>query len=182
MPTILSHPAVPLAMGLAAGRSLATPALIALGAFASIAPDFDVALLRLGIPYASEFGHRGASHSLAFSVMLAGVLGFAYARFFSRPFVFAMLFILLAGVSHPLLDMCTDGGHGVALFWPLSNERYFFDFRPITVSPLGLQRFFSSVGLNVLRTEAIWIWAPALTLAAVVQIVRRRLRAPTPLP
>jgi len=164
MPTIITHPAVPIAIALAVRRNLATFWLLACGILASIAPDFDVALHRLGVPYASEFGHRGASHSILFSAALAGLLALVYAKAAGKRFIWSFLFIFAAGLSHPLLDMCTDGGLGVALFWPLSEQRYFADFRPIAVSPLNLSRFFGSAGLAVLRSELIWVWLPAMTL------------------
>lgn len=163
MPTIITHPAVPIAIALAVGRNLATVWLLACGILASVAPDFDVALHRIGIPYASEFGHRGASHSVLFSAGLACLLAFVYAKAAGKRFMWAFVFIFIAGLSHPLLDMCTDGGLGVALFWPLSDQRYFADFRPITVSPLSLSRFFGPAGVAVLRSELIWVWLPAVT-------------------
>ena len=64
------------------------------------------------------------------------------------------LFLFVSTLSHGLLDMLTNGGLGVALFVPMSNERYFFPWRPITVSPIGLSRFVSAWGLRVLRNTS----------------------------
>jgi inner membrane protein len=77
----------------------------------------------------------------------------------------AFVLIFAAVASHIALDAATNGGLGVAAFWPLSNERYFFPWRPIQVSPLSLHAFFSERGLNVLRSEFFWVWLPCLSLA-----------------
>jgi hypothetical protein len=49
----------------------------------------------------------------------------------------------------------TDGGLGVAFFAPFHNERYFFPWRPIAVSPIGMG-FFSERGLEVIISELHW--------------------------
>jgi inner membrane protein len=68
----------------------------------------------------------------------------------------------------------TTGGLGVAFFAPFHDARYFFPFRPILVSPIGVGRFFSQRGLAVIGSEMVWIWGPALVLAVVASIRRRR--------
>ena len=45
---------------------------------------------------------------------------------------------------------------GVAFFAPFNNTRFFFPWRPIEVSPIGLS-FFSTRGMAVLLSELIWI-------------------------
>ena len=55
-------------------------------------------------------------------------------------------------MTHPLLDALTDGGSGVMLLFPFSTDRFFFPWRPIHVSPLGIMRFFSRAGY-ILRSE-----------------------------
>ncbi|MBL8513359.1 MAG: metal-dependent hydrolase, partial [Betaproteobacteria bacterium] len=79
MPSILTHPAIPLGISLACGTRLIPPRLIVAGVAASIIPDLDVVGLRLGIAYHDAFGHRGFSHSIAFAFAL-GVLAYAAAR------------------------------------------------------------------------------------------------------
>lgn len=78
MPSILSHPAVPIGIALAAGRARVSTPLLLCGIAASVLPDADVLAFRFGIPYADPFGHRGASHSLALAVLL-GLLAAAFA-------------------------------------------------------------------------------------------------------
>ncbi len=119
---------------------------------ASYLPDLDVVAFAFGIPYHHPFGHRGASHS----VVAALVCGALLAWFFRRR-ERGWLYGLAAGaawLTHPLLDMLTDGGLGVALFWPLSNERVFFPWRPLPVAPIG-GGFISQSGLRVALTELV---------------------------
>ena len=75
--------------------------------------------------------------------------------------------------SHGALDAMTDGGLGVAFFAPFSGERYFFPFRPIVVSPIGLGGFFSEWGVAVIKSELLWVWLPSALVVAFVLIFRR---------
>ena len=172
MPTILSHPAVPVALALAAGRARVGTPLLLCGIVASVLPDADVLAFRLGIPYADAFGHRGASHSLWFALLL-GLFACALAPRLcaSRPMAFA--YITTACASHGLLDMLTNGGHGVAFFWPWSDQRHFLPARVIEVSTLNLRRFFGGAGLAVLQSELRWVWLPALAVGLAGLAVRR---------
>jgi inner membrane protein len=74
----------------------------------------------------------------------------------------------------------TDGGLGVAFFAPFDDTRYFFPFRPIKVSPIGLS-FFSARGLDVIWSELLLVCIPAATIAGAVFLCRklRRPRANT---
>lgn len=125
----------------------------------ALLPDLDVVAFGLGIPYHAPFGHRGASHSLAFAVIVG--LGVAAIQIL-RGGRWAIPATLAAVVvsSHGLLDALTDGGLGVALFWPLTEHRYFFPWRPIPVSPIG-RNVLSAHGLRVVAFE-LWAFAPAL--------------------
>ena len=114
MTTLITHPLPVLAVGLAwQPGDPATPA--AAGMLAACLPDFDVVAFKLGIAYHDAFGHRGFSHSLLF----AAILG---ARLACRPLrggpLKAGLWVALATASHSLLDAMTNGGLGVAWFWP----------------------------------------------------------------
>jgi inner membrane protein len=66
----------------------------------------------------------------------------------------------------------TDGGLGIAFFAPFDNERYFFPWRPIAVSPISVTAFFSERGLAVIRSEILWIWIPCLLLVSIRLPVR----------
>ena len=76
------------------------------------------------------------------------------------------LFLLLSTLSHPLLDALTDGALGVGFFAPFSNRRYFFPFRPIKVSPIGLHAVWSVRMVETLRSELRWVWFPSGVLFA----------------
>jgi inner membrane protein len=172
VPTPFTHPAVPLALAAGLGRARIPARLVVAGAIASILPDADVLAFRLGIPYAHAFGHRGASHSLAFAVLVALASSGLHARLgASRRSTF--LFVLAAAASHPLLDALTDGGLGVALLWPFSSDRFFAPIRPIHVAPISARRLFSARAGAVFGTEALWVWAPCLAAAALAWTARR---------
>ncbi|WP_127563668.1 metal-dependent hydrolase [Stenotrophomonas indicatrix] len=171
MPSIITHAAVPLALWCAADRGRIPPRLLGAGVIAAMLPDADVLAFALHIPYADAFGHRGASHSLLFALVLA-VLAALSAFFGSRrpssappcqprlaSTVQAAAFVFVCAASHPLLDALTSGGLGVALAWPWSEHRFFAPWRPIRVSPFAPQ-FFSARGLATLLSELRWVWLP----------------------
>lgn len=163
MPTVFSHAAVPLALGLGLGPRIIPRRLVAAGVIAAILPDLDVIAFKLGIAYAHVLGHRGLSHSL-FAAAVVGLLAALACRGFRAGRLAAFLFIAAAMASHGLLDMLTDGGKGVALLWPWSGERLFAPWRVIEVSPIGLTRFLSARGVEVIRSELVWIWLPCLVI------------------
>lgn len=110
-------------------------------------PDADVLGLILGIPYEHVLGHRGITHSLAFAI-LAGIVvpKLAVPTFpcWSGRYGTLMIYFGLVTLSHGLLDALPNGGGGIAFFAPFDGTRYFFPWRPIVVSPIGLTQFFSS--------------------------------------
>jgi inner membrane protein len=152
MPTIFTHPAVALLRPWF--RDVPRRAVVA-GVIGAILPDLDVAAFALGIPYEHPLGHRGFTHSILFALLYA-----AAAALLLRV---RLPFLFLCTVSHTLLDALTDGGLGVAFFSPFSNERYFFPWTPIRVSPIGTS-FFSPRGLETLGSELVWVWVPCIAL------------------
>jgi inner membrane protein len=176
MPCILSHPAVPIALALAAGRARVGTPLLLCGIVASVLPDADVLAFRLGIPYGDAFGHRGASHSLLFALLL-GLAAWALAPRLRASRAVAFVFIAMACASHGLLDMLTNGGHGVAFFWPWSDQRHFLPAQVIEVSTLNLRRFFGPAGVAVLLSELRWVWLPALAVGLAGLAARQALSA-----
>jgi inner membrane protein len=141
----------------------------------SVIPDLDVIGFRFGVPYGDFWGHRGFTHSLVFAALLAGAViatGFRRgAPNLGRLPLFCYLF--LATASHGVLDAMTNGGLGVAFFSPLENSRYFFPWRPIRVSPIGVGRFFSQRGYLILQSELLWIWLPAGIFTGLAFMLRR---------
>ena len=169
MPTILSHAAVPLALGIGLGGRRIPRPLLAAGVLASMLPDADVILFRFGATYDGVWAHRGFSHSLAFAA-LVGLLAALCLRKTIAPSV-AFAFVAFSAASHGLLDMLTNGGHGIALFWPFDGQRFFFAWRPIQVSPLAPARFVTKAAA-VARSEACWIWLPAFAVAVALRAQR----------
>jgi inner membrane protein len=172
MPTIMTHAVVPLAAGLALGRGRVPLGLVGAGMALAILPDLDVVSFRLGIPYADQLGHRGVTHSLLAAIVVAGLVTLIMRRG-DRRMTFA--FLALSMASHGLLDMLTNGGLGVALFWPVESTRHFFPATPIRVSPIGAG-FFSERGLAVLQSELRWVWLPTLGMAGLTYVMRQALR------
>jgi len=83
-------------------------------------PDLDVVAFKLGIPYAAEFGHRGASHSVVAALTIGLCAAPIIARWLRVPLLPTAVAAALAVLSHGPLDMLTDGGLGVAALWPLT--------------------------------------------------------------
>jgi len=146
--------------------------LFLLAAACSVFPDIDVLTFQFGIPYASQWGHRGFTHSIVFAFCLAVLLVLFYRQLKSKPWVVFWL-CFLSCASHGILDAMTNGGLGVAFFWPLSKERLFFPFRPIEVSPIGIHSFFTGWGLRVIVSELVWILFPALIIGTIGAFLRR---------
>lgn len=125
--------------------------------------------------YGDFWGHRGFTHSLVFAALLAAAaMCFGFWRGVSGLSPFALWgYFFLASASHGVLDAFTDGGLGVAFFSPLDDQRYFFPWTPIRVSPIGLANFLSGRGLAVLQSEFVWVWIPAAVVAVLGWILRR---------
>jgi inner membrane protein len=185
------------AVGLTAARSSADgpksrwPALLFWSAL-SLFPDIDVVGFLRGVPYGAPWGHRGATHSLAFA-LAGGILVGLGARFFKRPVFRTMVIATLVLASHGLLDTLTDGGLGAALLWPFSLTRFFAPWRPIPVAPIG-PAFFTPEGAMVslaevalffplwllafrfrVRVAAVAIWLVTVWLLASSDPVRERI-------
>ncbi|MGK0255207.1 MAG: inner membrane protein [Mariniflexile sp.] len=127
--------------------------------FSTILPDFDVVTFRMGIPYSHPLGHRGFTHSILFAILWALILMFTLGR---KSKLIWFLVIFLSTVSHGVLDAMTSGGKGVGFLIPFNNNRFFFPFREIKVSPLGVSKFFSEWGLQVIFSEIKYIMLPCL--------------------
>jgi inner membrane protein len=124
----------------------------------SLLPDADVFGFRLGIAYEAPWGHRGATHSLAFAIVVGALAG-VVARATKLPVGRTALIVAAVVASHGLLDTLTDGGLGCALLWPFSQERFFAPWNPIPVAPLG-RGFISREGLRVATTELAFFFVP----------------------
>lgn len=147
--------------------------LLILCIISSCIPDTDVIAFKFGIPYGHMFGHRGFSHSIFFGLIWGGLMTMLYSLFFGK-IRYGWLFILfsMVTISHGVLDAVTTGGKGIGFFIPFINERYFLPWRFITVSPLSLERFFSSWGLKVLGSEMLFLGIPCLLIFLVKMLFR----------
>lgn len=173
MPSIFSHAFFASAVGSAYTIKPMPSRYWILTAACSMLPDADAIGFAFGVRYDSMLGHRGLTHSIAFALLVGfGVGMFAFGKRPSGPDKLRLvLYFILVTLSHPLLDALTNGGLGVALLAPFSAERYFFPFRPIEVSPIGMQ-FFSERGLEVLASEVIWVWLPGLLIYMTAMMYR----------
>ncbi|NMH87182.1 metal-dependent hydrolase [Flavivirga algicola] len=144
--------------------------LMILAVFSTILPDFDVIGFKWGIPYAHPIGHRGFSHSILFSVIWTFLLMLTFGRK-NKLIWFCVIF--LSTLSHGILDAMTSGGMGVGFLIPFNNGRFFFPFREIQVSPIGVESFFSKWGLKVLYSEFKYIFVPSFLILAVRFLICR---------
>ena len=179
MASVFSHAAVALAIGrLSTSRSM-PPRFWRLSIVCSILPDIDVLSFVLGIDYGDLFGHRGLTHSLSFALVLAFVvvrLWFKDVPTGTKMWWMLIAHFFLVTASHGMLDAMTDGGLGVAFLAPFDNTRYFFPWRPVQVSPIGIAPFFSRYGLEVLLSEFVWIWVPVGMVIFGILIVKQLMK------
>ena len=180
MASLFGHIAVSTALGHSLFPRQVRPATLIAAGFCAFAPDLDVLTFYAGIPYSSEWGHRGWTHSLLFSLLLGSLIGYFASRFLPKEAstgssLSALIgWCILSTISHPILDMMTNGGRGCAFWWPFSLERLFLPWRPIQVSPMSVTDFFSPWGLQVLASEVLWIGFPCVFLVLLARILRSR--------
>jgi len=179
-----------IAVGMAASRIVnanalterPSPAAMLFWSALSMLPDADVIGFPLGVRYADEWGHRGATHSLVFAAAVGCAIGMLAPRFRAAALRTAVIASLVLA-SHGLLDTLTDGGLGCALLWPFDRTRYFAPWRPIPVAPIGLG-YLSPYGLSVAVTELV-LFSPLFLFALTrwTGVRRRRTsrhQSPTP--
>ena len=176
MPTIFSHSIAALAVGKAVAPAGMPAKFWVASAVCAALPDIDVVSFAFGVRYDEMWGHRGITHSFSFALLLGiavVLLFFREVPLLSSHWLLLATYFFIITSSHALLDALTNGGLGVALLAPFTNERYFLPWRPIQVSPIGLG-FFSQRGMRVLVSEFKWIWLPSAVLVVLSVVVRRR--------
>lgn len=126
----LTHMALGACIGQAIGYKKMGRKALVYGAFAAFLPDLDV----LATPFLGDYGswkyHRHLSHALWFVPLIGAVLATGLWRFYERKnekqqgveFGRWLAVMVLAILSHPLLDFCTI--YGTQLFAPFSNHRF----------------------------------------------------------
>ena len=167
MASAITHYVVGAALALPAARSarlrrvLPPWAIPVTAGLLAVIPDADVLWFRY-FPYDSALSHRGFSHAPFTLVLLASALSVVMARA-SRPAAAQLALIwAVSAITHPLLDMLTDGGSGIMVLFPFSSERLFFSWRPIHVSPLSVLGFFSRAGYILKSELPFWLAAVAI--------------------
>ena len=182
MPTLISHSVVAVSAAYGFRPEKISMKLWILSIACSILPDADVIGYRwLYIPTYDFFGHRGFFHSPFFAALVSVFVVCVFYRslvIFSKPWWKYFLFFFILAASHGILDALTNGGNGIALLSPITNERYFFPWTPIEVSPLSIKAFLTQRGITVLVNEMVWIWAPCLLSLILMYVIGRR-RLPT---
>lgn len=174
MASAFGHVAVAYALGKTFTLSIPAWRLWSLTVMCSLLPDVDVFGFFLGIPYEHPLGHRGFTHSIMFAIlvgMVASRLAAPNFLFWTSRYWMSALYFFLVTMSHGFLDAFTDGGLGIAFFAPFDSTRYFFPWRPISVSPIGIAQFFSEWGMGVLLSEFLWIGIPVGLWLVLLRII-----------
>jgi len=178
MATAFTHGFVASLLTPFAPRNVPRRSLVVVLLTLAVLPDLDVMAFRFGIPYAHPMGHRGFTHSVAFALIAATLSACLFHRYvgpFSRGWLMLLMLFFAAGASHGILDAFTDAGLGVGFFLPFDDSRYFFPWRPLATSPIGIASFFSGDPSAILINEFLWVWAPSTFVALIVGIFKRGL-------
>ena len=136
----------------------------------TVLPDLDVLSFSFGIPYPHPLGHRGFSHSILFALLWSLLIMVTVGK---RNKVVWFSVIFLSTLSHGILDAMTSGGMGVGFFIPFNNDRFFFPFREIKVSPLGIKDFFSGWGIQVILSEIKYIGLPCIIVLVILKVIKK---------
>ncbi len=164
MASFFSHPAFPVALYVSRVGNHISKRLLVACSLLTLLPDADVIAFRFGIPYQSQWGHRGFTHSITFALFIGFLCTFFY-RYFQNKKMTVFWWTFLSLLSHSFFDALTNGGLGVAAFWPFTSERYFLPWHVVEVSPIGVRGFMSMRGIEVVLSEIVWIWLPCLAIA-----------------
>lgn len=146
--------------------------LFLLAIISAILPDIDVLTFKIGVPYEHPFGHRGFTHSIMFSILWALLLMLLFGK---KQKVLWFVVIFFSTLSHGLLDALTSGGKGIGFLIPFSNERFFLPHRPIQVSPVRIENFFSDWGIQVLLSEFKYVFIPSIIVLLILKLSKKYL-------
>lgn len=177
MPTFISHAAVSLPVSLGFTKKKYRKEIILLSVLVSMLPDFDGIGYYFGIPYEHFLGHRGFSHSIVFSAIIAILFTyFCVKQKYIEPKQYKFIFInfFVIGVSHGILDAMTNGGLGIALFSPFNNARFFLPWQPIIVSAILPQYFFQMNGILVFKREILYLILPSIILSLIIYFIKSK--------
>jgi inner membrane protein len=136
-------------------RACSWPTMVMFAGLALL-PDADVLLVALGACDDGACGHRGASHSLSFA-MAVGLLAGVLARRWGWPALRTAGAAAIAVASHAVLDLLGEGGRGLPLFWPFSDERFTSPIRIFPDAPRGLALLSRPGVINVAIEFAVFL-------------------------
>lgn len=173
MPTIITHAAVPLCLGVGLGMRTIPPRLLLTGVVLAMLPDADVLAFKFGVAYGNAFGHRGFTHSLFFAFITPVLCALIGLQWFKAPQLRCWAFLTVSLLSHSLLDSVTTGGKGVGWLWPWSDERFFAPWQVIKVAPFALSRYNTPYGHQVILSELLWVWLPGSIFMLVLIALRK---------
>jgi inner membrane protein len=176
LPTIFTHAAIGLSGGKIFSLKKQSGKFWFFAFLLPILPDADSITFLFNIPYWHDFGHRGFFHSLFFALMvslLVMLLFFKEDQLLSKSWFARWIFFFIITASHGILDAFTNGGLGIALLAPLDNTRYFFPYRPIPVSPIGINSFLSNWGAGVLLAEIVCMWIPLIIIVYLRHVIAK---------
>ena len=168
MASVFGHAISAIGIGKLFPKAEMTRKVYVLGVISSMLPDLDVIGFEFGLQWESMWSHRGFTHSFFFAGVWAMLLIFIYHRKKAKQVKYQLgSYYFVTTASHGLLDAMTNGGNGITFFAPFSAERYFLPWEVIQVSPLGISNFFSKWGVEVLKSEFIYIVLPSLLIGLI---------------
>jgi len=171
LPSFFGHAFAGVALGAAFVDEKAPRRTLVLGTLCALAPDLDSFTLFLPLHPGNFLAHRGISHSLLAAVLLAaGMLLLGFKR--EQRSLRVGVYLLLASISHGLLDACTSGRIGVAFFYPFSVSRWGCYWQPFLDAPLPFWPGLRLPFLGALLGEALWIGVPGLLLVGAARRIR----------
>lgn len=168
MSTIYTHAVVGLSLGrLVTARRLSFLFWILAGLL-PVLPDLDVLS---PYPYRHQLGHRGFTHSLAVALVIGGAAaGMTFRRLRMNFWALATFFFAITAL-HGVLDAFTNGGEGIAFFWPATIRRY-GPWGPLPVPDVGFE-FPNPRTSRAVRAELWMVWLPLAVVVGSVSLGRR---------
>jgi len=138
--------------------------LLWMGAFLAVCPDFDYVLNWLRI--SGGGWHHGFTHSILFALLL----GLIVATVLGEKKVRSVIFYSAATVSHTLLDFLMTESRGVALWWPITDQRYKLRLpNPIDYTWSNVSLWQATLDILRISLTEFMIFAPILLLVVWVR-------------
>jgi membrane-bound metal-dependent hydrolase YbcI (DUF457 family) len=138
--------------------------LLWMGAFLGVCPDFDYVLNWLRI--SGGGWHHGFTHSILFALLL----GLMVATVLGEKKVRSVILYSAATVSHTLLDFLMTESRGVALWWPLTDQRYKLRLaNPIDYTWSNVSLWQPTLDILRISLTELMIFAPILLLVVWVR-------------